>query len=54
MHHFEDILIDLHTEVDIQRMDYWQLSIKQTIDFNFAEIPVGVEDHDHILDQDYM
>ena len=52
VHRIEDIWIDLHTELDIMRMDYCRLTLHHIIDLNMLEIPsnLQIEDDGNILD----
>ena len=51
----EDIWIDLHTEMDIMKIDYCRITLQQIIDLNIVEIPPSfqIKDDGNILDPEY-
>ena len=54
-HRLEDVWIDLRTEVDIMKIDYCRLTLRNIIELNMVEISPGfqIEDDGMILDPKY-
>ena len=55
VHRIEDVWIDMQTELDIMKMDYYRLTLQQISDLNMLENPFDfqIEDDGNILDPEY-